>query len=120
MAKEDHYKAKYGDWAGNPNGHKPDYSRCCEEVYEQGRGMMTHQCARKAKHGPDGAYCKQHDPAAVKAREDLASAKYAAQRRAERPRWYAKKMLEALKLIADGHNDPRSLAAEIVAEIERD
>lgn len=117
-AKKAHYRLKYGNWAGNQSGHRPDYSRCCEEVWPNERGPIPHQCRRKAGFGPGGAYCKQHDPAFVKARAAAANAKDAARRRAERPKWYAREMLEALRQIADGHNDPRTLAAEIVKKVD--
>ena len=118
MAKEDHYKAKYGDWAGNTNGHKPNYDRCCEEVIGAGRGMLFSQCARKAKYGPDGAYCKQHDPAAVAERRRVENEKYQQAMKKARPKWYAAEMLSILRQIADGHNDPRSIATEIVAKVD--
>jgi len=57
---EDHYKARYGQWAGNSRGNAPDYTRCAEEVWNCAQGMISSQCSRKRGHGPDGAYCKQH------------------------------------------------------------
>lgn len=117
-AKRAHYKDSYGRWGGQPNGRKPDYARCCESVFPNERGAIPHQCNRRAVTGPDGAYCKQHDPAAVQARKDAAMAEYEVQRRAERPKWYAREMLAVLREIADGHNDPRTLAAEIVKKVD--
>ena len=35
--------------------------QCAERVYKaDGNWGRTHQCARKAGHGPDGRYCTQH------------------------------------------------------------
>lgn len=59
-------RRRYGVWAGNPTGREEDTSRCIESVYE--RLSHGHQCERKRGHGPDGLYCKQHDPEAIKAR----------------------------------------------------
>ena len=56
-----HYPESYG----NRIKHTPDYSRCCEKIV---RGWFDSQCSRKNGHGPDGAYCKQHDPVEKKKR----------------------------------------------------
>lgn len=112
-----HYKAKYGDWAGNPNGHAPDFSRCCEEVHSHD-GWRYHQCGRKRGHGPDGAYCKQHDPVAVAARKEKSEAKHRAAYRSDMQRAYGPTFLAALREIAEGHNDPRGLAQEIVSDFD--
>ena len=50
---------RYSRWAGNPDGHPEDTSRCIEEVFSRD-DMMHHQCSRKRGHGPDGLYCKTH------------------------------------------------------------
>ena len=55
--KNDRYDEAYGQWAGNKKGFKPDYDRCCEQVYSNWR---FYQCQRKRGYGPDEAYCKQH------------------------------------------------------------
>lgn len=65
------YKDKYGAWAGDPQGRAPNYMRCCENVYSRERWGRFYQCTRPRGHGPDGAYCKQHDPAAKLKRADL-------------------------------------------------
>lgn len=111
-----HYPANYGAWAGRPDGVKPVYSRCCESVSTRDRWGIGSQCARKNGHGPEGAYCKQHDPAAVEARERAAAeaskAKYDKWRKeVNGARFYA-----VLKQIADGHNDARGLAQEVLAK----
>lgn len=58
------YPASYGRWAKK----SPDFNRCCNRVSD-GNGS-SNQCARKNGHGPLGAYCKQHDPEAKKAKSD--------------------------------------------------
>jgi hypothetical protein len=80
----------------------------------------SHQCKRKRGYGPEDAYCKLHDPVAVKARDDARSEKWntewaeAAVKRKLASN--AQNFLDALRLIADGHNDPRSLAMEAIKD----
>lgn len=57
---EEHPLKQYGTWAGNPKGHPFDPKRCAEEIQEPGRGILFHQCQRKAGHGYGGLFCKQH------------------------------------------------------------
>ena len=47
----------YGEWAGNPKGHKENTEYCIESVFER---HIDRQCNRKRGHGPDGLWCKQH------------------------------------------------------------
>lgn len=112
------YPKSYGSWAGNPADTKPDYNRCCKEVRES-NGWHYYQCTRKRGYGPDEAYCKTHDPAAVAAREKASLEKYNEERRKERFRFYGKTFFDALKEIADGHNDARGLAQEIITNFEK-
>lgn len=109
------YKSTYGAWAGRPDGHKPDYSRCCEEVgRDMGRWTSFGQCTRARGHGPDKAYCKQHDPDVAKARREKVAADQKAKYYADMKRAHGPSFLATLRKIADGHNDPRTLATEIV------
>lgn len=111
------YRERYGAWAGNPQGRAPDLTRCCEEVTTYvGRFPQHHQCGRKRGYGPDKAYCKQHDPEAVKARREASEAKYNAEFNKRRYQWHGRKFFDVLKIIADGHNDPRTLARETIDE----
>jgi hypothetical protein len=55
---------RYGAWAGQPSGRPYEAGRCAEEVYDSFT-RRNHQCYRKSGHGPEGLYCKQHDPAFV-------------------------------------------------------
>jgi hypothetical protein len=112
-----HYKTEYGAWAGHPEGNKPDLERCCETLH--GRfNPGGYQCTRKRGHGPDGAYCKQHDPEAAKTRREKADAAYKVKHYAEMKKWFGPSFLEALRKIAAGHNDPRTLATEIVEDFD--
>ena len=49
----------YGAWAGNPKGRKENEANCIKEIFSN---FQSYQCSRKRGHGPDGLYCKQHDP----------------------------------------------------------
>lgn len=111
------YQDKYGDWAGNPNGFKPDFARCCKEVYRSDSGWGRHyQCTKPRGHGPDQAYCKTHDPEAEAKRRRASDVKYWIESNKRRVEWNGPKFLAALQEIADGHNDARGLAKEVIAK----
>lgn len=55
----------YGDWAGNPDGHLEDLTRCIAEVRPP-VGWGSGQCTRLRGHGPNGEYCKQHGKIAMR------------------------------------------------------
>lgn len=92
---------------------------CKETVHPRGFTMARgFRCERKAVR--DG-YCKQHHPDAVAERRTKSNERYEADARArhaktarayDRPREY----MEALRLIAAGHNDARTLATEVLAK----
>lgn len=109
-----HYKKKYGAWAGNPEGRAPDYALCCEEVWTRERWARHHQCSKKRGYGPDGAYCKQHDPATVKARSDAVDARYREKWNKGRYEIYGRTFFDVLLKIAEGHNNARGLAQEAI------
>lgn len=93
---------------------KPDYARCADSVHDR-NGMHSYQCSRKNGHGPHGAWCKQHDPVAVKAKRDARDAKWSAEwAEKARQRDFARECQEAIRKIASGHNDPRGLAQDII------
>jgi hypothetical protein len=71
---------RYGSWAGNPKGAPENKARCIVEVFS----VRSHQCGRSRGYGPNGEYCKQHDPEAVSARELARSARWAKERSAEK------------------------------------
>lgn len=77
------------------------------------------QCSRKRGHGPDKAYCKQHDPEAVKGRRSAQERKYYDELNKKQSQWHGPKFLAVLRQIADGHNDPRSIAKEVIDAYEK-
>lgn len=105
------------------SGHNPD--RCCASVASGGGSFYSHQCSRKpvSWFGALG-YCKAHDPLLQKQKREArykawddeyrrkADLRKAEARRAE----LGVEAAAALRSIADGHNDPRSLASEILAK----
>lgn len=114
----------YGAWAGNPAGHKEDVTLCIAAVWSKDRWSRETQCSRKRGHGPDGLYCKTHDPAAVKTREDRATAARDAKWEATVKKLYlgcdGPRLLDAIVQIAAGHNDARGLALQTLAALGRD
>lgn len=111
---------RYGKWAGCPNGRAYDPKRCAEEVQESIRGGLFHQCARKPGYGPDGLFCRQHDPAEVKRRSDESARLDKERRDRERPRWYGPSMLKIIRQIAEGHNDPTALCRAFIKQYDGD
>ena len=112
------YQERYGAWAGNPAGKPPDRTRCCAVVYSRERWSRAYQCERPRGHGPNGDYCKQHDPAAQAARDAKARAREAEAALKWRKEVYGPRFYDALLAIANGHNDPRSLAIEVLSVID--
>lgn len=94
---------------------RPDSQRCCEIVYD---GWWSKQCSRKRGFGPEAAYCKQHDPATVAARDAEKRVKWEADSKKYQLSFRAPQLLEALKKIAEGHDDPRALAAETIESLK--
>lgn len=90
-------KASYGRRYGSDTGRKYDPLKCAESVRNNGRWPSFHQCNRKPGFGPDGIFCKAHDPVAKKEREAKRDQKWDALCRAERPKRYAHDMLQLLK-----------------------
>lgn len=115
---EEARKNRYGCWAGNPKGHAYVEGRCVEEIYPS--TFTHHQCNRKNGYGPGGLYCKQHDPAAVAARRAESDARYEAQWQEHRYQIHGKTFFDALKKIAEGHNDARGLARDIIDKFVKD
>lgn len=116
--KNDLYPKAYGAWGGNPKGNRPDFTRCCESVHGRGFDMIGHQCRKSRGQGPDEAYCKQHDPDRVKARQDESRQAYRDKVNKLQVQWYGATFLAALREIEAGHNDPRTLAREVIAKYE--
>jgi hypothetical protein len=103
---------------------KPDFSRCAASVHDRD-GFGIYQCRRKNGHGPEGAWCKQHDPEAIKKRRDAETAKWraewAARQAAQKQKNNDKRLRPiyeaALRKIAGGSNDPRKDAEDALAMI---
>ena len=113
----DDFKAQYrAEYGINMSRRRPDYTRCAHEV---GDGFGWHQCTRKNGHGPHGAWCKTHDPDAVKAKSEARSAKWRAEcDQRDRLNAATAALEPALRQIAAGHNDPRSLAESVIAALD--
>lgn len=95
------------------HGVREDTSRCVVEVAGRERWPSYYQCNKPRGHGPDGLYCKTHDPAAVAKRGAASMAAHEQKRHNEnRPQRQQSAYRKALEEIANGHNDPRAVAAE--------
>lgn len=110
------YKSNYGTFS-LPK--RPDYKLCCEQVtsYET-RWPRLHQCQRKRGFGPEQAYCKQHDPEVVKARQEASNKRYQEKWNERRYELYGKQFFDVLQQIANGHNDARGLAQQTIAKFK--
>lgn len=112
------YKKAYGQ----RENYKPDYTRCAAEVSDPTMFASYHQCTRKARYDPDEngkpTTCKIHSEAAIAARRTKQDAAYQADSLRHSYQLYGKSFFDALQEIADGHNDPRSLAAEKIKEFQ--
>lgn len=109
--KEEAAQKRYNRWGGNPKGNAYDPKRCAYEIWDN---HLTHQCSRKNGHGPDELYCKQHDPAAIAARDAARKERHDKEWNERRKEIYGKTFYNALKQIADGHNDARALAKDVL------
>ncbi len=48
-----------------------DPARCIIQVWpKHGRSVEPYQCTQRRGHGPNGHYCRSHNPDAIKARQD--------------------------------------------------
>jgi hypothetical protein len=111
-----HFRPEYGH-----DGYckRPDFARCADSVYSGSVWRGSKQCSRKNGHGPDGAFCKQHDPVALAAKrveEDAAWKRELDQKHRESA--FIAESKDAIRAIAEGHNDPMTLAREILARYE--
>ena len=67
-------KRRYG-W----NHDQPeDPTKCIKGVHDAGAGFHfgNHQCNRKRGYGPNGEYCKQHDPEVIAKQELIKEVKF--------------------------------------------
>lgn len=96
-------------------GYRVDKARCRASVHEGGRGVGFHQCLKKPMTGE--RYCSVHLPANVKKRQDDNYRRYQEREAADKRRriaFCAASLIKALRQIANGHNDPRALAIEVL------
>lgn len=107
-----HHAKAYGRWPTNPQGTPPDPARCCDQVLSY-RGL-PHQCTRPRGHGPEQAYCKQHSPEAVAARDKAAKERYEKEMADWRLKLAGPRFFAALCKIADGNKNPRETALEAI------
>lgn len=108
------YDSSYGR---NYRSVPPDYTRCAAAVFG---AWDTKQCLRANGHGPHGAYCKQHDPVARKAKQDAGAAKWRNDmENLRRESTFTSDCQSAIREIAAGHNDPRGLAQSIIDKLEK-
>lgn len=114
-------RSEYHREYGNNSPHRPDFERCCVSVYS---AWSSSQCGRKAAHDPDHTgkptRCKIHSRAYRKGKAEIARAKWDAEEaaRAERRREREGKdaALALIEKIADGHNDPRGAALDLLID----
>jgi hypothetical protein len=113
------YHRTYGHWF---SPQKPDFDRCCVEIYGSERGSRPHQCTRKAAADSDytgkPTRCKFHSRAKLLEKEAKWQAKFEADR-ARMDALYVRQnaQREAIGLIeqiADGHNNPRGAAIDFL------
>ena len=112
------FMARYAKSYGRTHApQKPNYDLCCSRV---SHGFRSDQCARKNGQGPDGAYCKQHDPAAKAARRAALDEKW--EKETARNRRSAKFQADCIRYvrsIAAGMTDNDGAEARrILAEFE--
>lgn len=111
------------DGYGSHPTRKYDPKRCVEYVARRD-GWGGYQCARKSGQGMDGLYCKQHSPENVIEKNRIQSEKWkkewAEDAKKRRLSNASKGFYDALKQIANGHNDARSFAKQIIEDFEKD
>lgn len=106
----------YEQRTGAFGGAAVDMSRCRAEVWSRERWARWHQCTRKGEIEHNGMlFCKQHSPDAEAKRK----AEMDERDRLERLKWahksWTSEAFGVVKQIADGHNDPMTLAREYMA-----
>lgn len=94
---------------------------CMGTVWDNRAGSS--QCSRKPKHQYGGhGWCTQHHPPNEEKRKQERQARYDAEAERNRQEWAARDTerklrdaaLNAIRQIADGYNDPRGLAMEVL------
>jgi hypothetical protein len=114
----------------NRFGGGSDETLCRAKVAPKGGSWFGLQCQRapvvqREIGGKTFGFCKLHDPEAVAKRKDERDAKRNAEWAAKNAAWHLEarkkaalpELIAAMKLIAEGHNDARGLAVEMLAKI---
>lgn len=117
------FKGRFGNPYLNPN-------KCARAVPDGGRSPTFHQCNRKPKvtrtvKGKEYGFCATHDPVALNEKYLQRQAKWEREWKETQAKWdYNTAMekaheaaIEAIRKIAAGHNDPRTLANEVLKMI---
>jgi hypothetical protein len=100
--------------------HPPVADRCCEDVTTyHGRWPHHKQCSRPRGYGPEKAYCKQHDPDVVAARQKAVDERQEVEWQKKRIEWAGPRLFAALCKITDGDNDPRTTALAAIKGLKR-
>ena len=99
---------------------------CCARVYSRGFiDMRGHACGVGARHEVNGKwFCKTHSPAVKKEKHDKAmndraekwARRDAARDRRDRRLKRNERSWEIIRQIAEGHNDPRKIAWDLLKE----
>lgn len=120
-------------WPAARGPWKPEPGRCRANVHAKGSSFHSHQCEKRAKVTREvlnGStvemveYCGTHDPVRRKAADDARRTERDAKWDERQRLWDEQKRIQALekaalaaiRQIAAGHNDPRTLALELLAE----
>lgn len=103
-------------------------NRCCKRIHDH-RSFGEYFCSKPAKFFVDGKwYCTTHNPEHVKARRESNHAKLRAKFDAQEAAWkhatavnnFNAACVAAIREISAGHNDPRALAASVLATEPKD
>jgi hypothetical protein len=88
--------------------------RRCQEYVVRYEGLtnFSGQCYHPAKSGKD--YCGVHDPESKAKRQAKTKAAWDAKNQEWRDQSFSKRFRAALESIEQGHNDPRSVAKEVL------
>lgn len=107
----------YGHSHLHKKGFREDKTKCVVEVMRYvGRWPSSGQCARKRGFGPEGLYCRQHDPKVVAEKEKIQWDKYEQDRKKRMLQFLGPAAVEVLRKIASGCNDARGAAIEFLEE----
>lgn len=95
----------------------------CRASVHRRDGWGFSQCTKAGKHqDADGVWwCEIHEPTREAARQKETDARqdaaYQKRRREHKYGYSGEKLRDALRLIANGHNDPRALAIEVLGDM---